>query len=737
MDGNNVDKQGSLAATQNHISTAYLNGNGMESGWAAGDSASDEASYDDDGDTLETDSDKMTTGHVPVLLLPEYARQDNNIGNQSRSNGDEVHVTLTMEYEPELVIRCAAKGNPRPNTTWEYEGGNLPHYVKMTAITHSHTDKTNGHSMIDENGMEEAWTDLKLPKLNNAFYGKLRCRAENLRGNATWEVELIHNANSSVFMKLVRGTLASVFFAIGVFLIKAVIWMERRRQEKLYEKLPPQDLEIINKFKKGLTAPPPSPSSSIMPPGAMALTPVNTGCVAVEITVTDNDGKCSTKTVSKGYRPMKHELSSPDLQKRGGGATTPSSCKSVHVVDCINSWTNYVPYDDKLETSSQHFKVDTLKVLENGCYGMILAGKVRNDLTMEWTNVAVKSGKTERDDNFILEAILTELKILASLPKSHGNIVNLIGAYTKLLHKRQAYVFVDYCENGNLASFIDLNRPNFQDIFSGHPGKMKELCGEPTPTTNNNLSSASITSKPGSSSNSYPPPVLSATFTVGPAKSSQVAINLEKPKDISFSLKELLAWSWQIADGLNFLHKHRILHGNLKTSNIYVTSKLTLKVGNIGYPSEESLECIDTTTKKFLAVPNFSSQHFSKKSDVWNYGGVLWEIFSLRLQPCPDEQTIRKFMRYEQPQQPQGGRGGIVEGIEMPDHASTEMFEILLLCWNEDFTLCPEFDFFSKVFRNLYKEMFPSAKTPSSSGSTTTNSQQTSDKNVVTHSSKC
>jgi len=76
--------------------------------------------------------------------------------------------------------------------------------VKTTAITHSQKpemDKANRHSLNDayeynnDDNMEESWTDLKLPKLNNAFYGRLRCRAENLYGNVTWEVELIHNGN--------------------------------------------------------------------------------------------------------------------------------------------------------------------------------------------------------------------------------------------------------------------------------------------------------------------------------------------------------------------------------------------------------------------------------------------------------------------------------------------------------------------------------------------------------------
>lgn len=63
---------------------------------------------------------------------------------------------------------------------------------------------------------------------------------------------------------------------------------------------------------------------------------------------------------------------------------------------------------------------------------------VRNDLTMEWTSVAVKCGKVDEqdDDTCLLEYVLTELKILASLPKPHDNIVNLRGAYTKKLHER-------------------------------------------------------------------------------------------------------------------------------------------------------------------------------------------------------------------------------------------------------------------------------------------------------------
>jgi len=46
-------------------------------------------------------------------------------------------------------------------------------------------------------------------------------------------------------------------------------------------------------------------------------------------------------------------------------------------------------------------------------------------------------------------------------------------------------------------------------------------------------------------------------------------------------------------------------------------------------------------------------------------------------------------------------------GIEIPDYATTEIFELMLCCWNDDGTLVPEFDFLSRVLKQISKEMFP------------------------------
>lgn len=344
------------------------------------------------GDKNETGIDMR--GSPPEILLPESiirawnSSRDKNLTGRGDREGMEEPLVVEMEYQPELVLRCEARGNPKPNVSWDYEGGNFPHYVASSSLKHGHSGGDNGSSgVVNKEGQgEEAWVDLKLPKLNNAFYGRIRCLATNLHGNATWEVKLVHNgktirflnvsyiahvidfdfhffvAGSSVMMKIVRCTLASVFLLVAVLVVKGILWVDRLRTDKLYERLPPQDFEIIKKFKKGLEPPPPSPCSSIIvADNKKSLLDGATSCVKITVTGDEADNGNIVMPERGGYRPVKHISSSPDLQKRlvrgGPGTSTPSTCSSGQLLDGVNGWTNYVPYDDKMETSSRHFQI--------------------------------------------------------------------------------------------------------------------------------------------------------------------------------------------------------------------------------------------------------------------------------------------------------------------------------------------------------------------------------------------
>lgn len=168
-------------------------------------------------------------------------------------------------------------------------------------------------------------------------------------------------------MKIVRCVLAGVFLLVSILLVRGFMWVDQKRQDKLYEKLPPQDFEIIKKFKSGLAPPPPSPCPSaiithdihIGNHSVLLSTGVGvTSCMkSVEITVEENGTESR-----EGYKPVIRGSSTPDFQhrliNRSAGTSTPSTCSArSQILNAVNSWTNYEPYDDKLETSSQHFNV--------------------------------------------------------------------------------------------------------------------------------------------------------------------------------------------------------------------------------------------------------------------------------------------------------------------------------------------------------------------------------------------
>ncbi len=120
---------------------------------------------------------------------------------------------------------------------------------------------------------------------------------------------------------------------------------------------------------------------------------------------------------------------------------------------------------------------------------------------------------------------------------------------------------------------------------------------------------------------------------------------------------------------MNFLHKNRVIHGNLCTANIYVTSKLKIKIGNIGYtPVMDDILATEEGARKWLSVPHY--EPFSKISDIWEYGCVLWEIFSLREQQRPDNGRIADFIQNGHEDDDDDEEE---DGLEIPQFATHEM----------------------------------------------------------------
>uniref|UniRef100_H3AIR1 Mitogen-activated protein kinase kinase kinase n=1 Tax=Latimeria chalumnae TaxID=7897 RepID=H3AIR1_LATCH len=103
----------------------------------------------------------------------------------------------------------------------------------------------------------------------------------------------------------------------------------------------------------------------------------------------------------------------------------------------------------------------------------------------------------------------------------------------------------------------------------------------------------------------------------------------------------LVNWAVQIARGMNYLHDEAIvsiIHRDLKSSNTLILEKVEnedlnnkiLKITDFGLAREwhKTTKMSAAGTYAWMAPEVIRSSMFSKSSDVWSYGVLLWELLT-------------------------------------------------------------------------------------------------------------
>lgn len=87
----------------------------------------------------------------------------------------------------------------------------------------------------------------------------------------------------------------------------------------------------------------------------------------------------------------------------------------------------------------------------------------------------------------------------------------------------------------------------------------------------------------------------------------------------------------QVARGMAYLHENRVLHRDLKSSNLLIDGSYNVKLGDFGLARPEYE--VDATaglsgTYQYMAPEVLRGEPHTTKSDVYAYGIVLWEMVS-------------------------------------------------------------------------------------------------------------
>lgn len=101
----------------------------------------------------------------------------------------------------------------------------------------------------------------------------------------------------------------------------------------------------------------------------------------------------------------------------------------------------------------------------------------------------------------------------------------------------------------------------------------------------------------------------------------------------SFSTFDLLHWSQQIAEGMDFLSENKIIHRDLAARNILLCNENLVKISDFGLAKDvrkyRHSEYYRMSNKRlpfrWMAPESLARKpNFSSSSDVWSYGLFLY-----------------------------------------------------------------------------------------------------------------
>eukprot|EP01135_Chromosphaera_perkinsii_P002985 Nk52_evm7s232 gene=Nk52_evmTU7s232 len=111
------------------------------------------------------------------------------------------------------------------------------------------------------------------------------------------------------------------------------------------------------------------------------------------------------------------------------------------------------------------------------------------------------------------------------------------------------------------------------------------------------------------------------------------AIEITKEAGQTFSEEYILDWFVQLALAIKYIHDRRLLHRDLKTSNVFLKNN-RIKLGDFGIAKVlmGSTDQANTFagTPYYMSPEILQSKGYNAKSDVWSLGCVLYELCCLK-----------------------------------------------------------------------------------------------------------
>ncbi|XP_055082596.1 platelet-derived growth factor receptor beta-like isoform X2 [Periophthalmus magnuspinnatus] len=320
-----------------------------------------------------------------------------------------------------------------------------------------------------------------------------------------------------------------------------------------------------------------------------------------------------------------------------------------------------LPYEPQWEVPRDRVQLGS--VLSSGTFGRIVEATVLSlsgpESSSRATVLTPKGGA--------LHSLLSDLKILIHVGP-HLNLLNLKGACTR---DGPLMVISEWCCHGDLSSYLKKHRhtcgsgpahshsesDGYMDMTSEPQYvAMKQLCVPQEPEYHLLHNTPNTTEPQGALS----------------------------PDDLSVS--DLLFFCFQAASAMDFLSQRNVVHRDLGARNVLVSDGKVLKICDFGLGQNlKERQEYEKRGNARLPVKWMSPESiflcvYTTQSDVWSYGVLLWEIYSMGDLPYPDVPVSRFCSDLKN-----GKR------LERPELAPKEIYDLMLSCWEQSPDFRPSF----------------------------------------------
>ncbi|XP_063204823.1 fibroblast growth factor receptor 4 isoform X2 [Chroicocephalus ridibundus] len=257
------------------------------------------------------------------------------------------------------------------------------------------------------------------------------------------------------------------------------------------------------------------------------------------------------------------------------------------------------------------------KPLGEGCFGQVVRAEaygIDRDQPDRAITVAVKMLKDNATDKDLAD-LISEMEMMKLMDK-HKNIINLLGVCTQ---DGPLYVIVEFAAKGNLREYLRARRP-------------------PTP---------------------------------------DYAFDVTAMPEEQLSFKDLVSCVYQVARGMEYLESKRCIHRDLAARNVLVTAESVMKIADFGLARDvHDIDYYKKTSNgrlpvKWMAPEALFDRVYTHQSDVWSFGILMWEIFTLGGSPYPGIPVEELFKLLKE-----GHR------MDRPSNCTHELYMLMRECWH-------------------------------------------------------